>query len=248
MEETFIKLYRKLLKWRWADDPNTFALWIRLLLLANFEDKGWHNITVKRGQVVTSVAKLAIESGLSKQQTRTCLDRLKDTKEIVMEATNKYTIITICNYDSYQSFECSSQQTNNKQITNEQQTNNKQITTTKERKEREECKEYPPPLIPPSDGRVGFEFFGTFKNVELKPSELRKLQMDFGETETQSAIDDLSCKLMDGSTESNAHYATLTYWLANRRKKKLREKESQPKGRDLIGNDDEFITDNTYQQ
>jgi hypothetical protein len=72
--------------------------------------------------------------------------------------------------------------------------------------------------------------------------------MDFGEAETQSAIDDLSCKLMDGSTESNAHYATLTYWLANRRKKKLREKESQPKGRDLIGNDDEFTTDNTYQQ
>lgn len=105
-----------------------------------------------------------------------------------------------------------------------------------------------PPIIPQQNGRVGFEFFGTFHNVELKPAELRTLQMEFGEAETQSAIDDLSCKLMDGSTESNAHYATLTYWLANRKKKKLREKESQPKGRDLIGNDDEFITDNTYRQ
>jgi len=110
---------------------------------------------------------------------------------------------------------------------------------SKEDKKKEEI----PPYIPPYDGRVGFEFFGTFRNVELKPAELRTLQMEFGDAETQSAIEDLSCKLMDGSTESNAHYATLTYWLANRRKKKLREKESTPKGRDLIGNDDEFTSD-----
>lgn len=85
-----------------------------------------------------------------------------------------------------------------------------------------------PPFIPPVDGRVGYDLFGKFKNVELKPEELRKLQMDFGEAETQSAIEDLSCKLMDGSTESRAHYATLTYWLASRQK---RGGQQQQKGK-----------------
>jgi len=73
--------------------------------------------------------------------------------------------------------------------------------------------------------------------------------MNFGEEETQEAIEDLSLKLEDGTQQPSLnHYATLTYWLTQRRKKKLREKEREPRGRDLIGNDDEFITDNTYQQ
>lgn len=112
-----------------------------------------------------------------------------------------------------------------------------QVYKDKKIRSIEDIKKEEPPIIPPCNERVGFEFFGTFKNVELKPAELRKLQMDFGEDETQSAIDDLSCKLIDGSTESNAHYATLTYWLANRRKKKLREKEKDDhyKGDDTIG-------------
>lgn len=151
MEDTYIKAYRKLLKWRWADNPYMVALWIRLLLTANHADKDWHKIVIKRGQLVTSIAKLSFESGLSKQQVRTCLERLKDTEEIVLESTNKYTIITIGNYADYQANDKEWQQANNNQITNEQQSSNNQITTTKEYKERKESKNNNTPLfVPPT--------------------------------------------------------------------------------------------------
>ena len=244
MADGWIKIHRKIMDWEWYDNQAMVQIWVHLLLEANYEPKKWHGITIERGQLVTTLDYLSSTTGLSVQQTRTCLDRLASSQQITRKSTNKYTIITICNYDSYQSIEDAEQQTNNNQITNEQQTNNKQITTTKEYKEREEIQNnITPPIIPPkTDGRIGFEFFGTFHNVELRPAEHRKLQMDFGEEETQSAIDDLSCKLMDGTQQSNAHYATLVYWLSNRRKKKSRV-DAEPKGRDIIGNDNEFTTD-----
>lgn len=221
MEGSYIKLFRKIAGWEWYDNPNMLALWIHLLVDANYRPAKWHGMDIEKGQLVTSISDLAKKTGLSVQQTRTCLSNMQKCNQVTIKSTNKYTIITICNYDSYQDCERTEQQTNNKQTTNKQQTEKEipPIPPKESIEESKESKEYTPPIIPPNDGRVGYEFFGTFKNVELKPAELRKLQMDFGETETQSAIDDLSCKLLDGSTESHAHYATLTYWLANRRKK-----------------------------
>lgn len=98
----WIKIYDKLLDWEWHDDPAMFSLWIHLLLLANYEDKKWHGITIKRGQFVTSRSSLSDRTGLSERQIRTCLARLRDSQQIVTKSTNKYTIVTICNYEDYQ--------------------------------------------------------------------------------------------------------------------------------------------------
>ena len=122
MEDTFVKIYRKLLRWRWADNPNMLALWVRILLEASYAEKDWHNITVKKGQLVTSVAKLSAESGLSNKQVRTCLEHLKETGEIILKGANKYSIITICNYDDYQSNLVESGQTKGEQEANKGQT------------------------------------------------------------------------------------------------------------------------------
>ena len=131
MEKGFIKLFRTLLKWKWYDDANTFRLFMHLLLIANWEDKAWHKIIVKRGQVVTSQKHLAKDLRLTRQQVRRALDNLETTNEITKSTTAKYTLITINNYDLYQS----NNQVNNQQTTNKQPTNNQQTTTTKEYKE-----------------------------------------------------------------------------------------------------------------
>lgn len=133
--EGWIKTYRSLADWEWHTDPNMVSLWMHLLILANYEDKPWRGIVVKRGQLVTSLVSLSEFTGLSIQQVRTCLSRLESTGEIAQKTTNKFRIITICEFDVYQQAESDYQQTNNKQITNKQQTNNNQITTTKEYKE-----------------------------------------------------------------------------------------------------------------
>lgn len=117
-----------MLKWEWADDPYMFALWSRLLLEANYEPEKWHGKVIDRGQLVTSLSSLSARSGIPVQSLRTCLQRLVDSEQITKESTNKYTIITICNYDRYQAKSTICQQTTNNQITNEQQTSNIQPT------------------------------------------------------------------------------------------------------------------------
>lgn len=123
-DKSFIVINRKILKWHWYDDVNVTRLFIHLLLIANWEDKKWHGILVKRGQVITGRKTLSKETGLSEQQVRTSLDKLISTKEITKSTTNKYTIITVNNYTKYQNY--------NQQITNKQPANNQQITTTKQ--------------------------------------------------------------------------------------------------------------------
>lgn len=134
MDDGFIKIHRRMLRWEWFSDVNTTHLFIYLLLSANWEDKKWQGQIIKRGQVVTGLKNLSTSAGLSIQQTRTSLKKLVSTNEITIKSTNKYSVITIEKYGDYQR----KNEDSNNQITNEQQSNNKQITTTKELKELKE--------------------------------------------------------------------------------------------------------------
>ena len=129
--EGWIKLHRQFLKWEWHDSPETAHLFVILLLLANHEDEKWHGLTIHRGQILTSRDKLAVHSGLTVQRVRTSLSRLEQTGEIRRKTTNRFTVITISNYDRYQIREECLQPTNNQQSTSNQPTVNQQITTNK---------------------------------------------------------------------------------------------------------------------
>ena len=133
MKNGWIKIHDNLLNWEWYDDINTKTLFLHLLLMANWKDKKWHGILIKRGSFVTSLGKLANQTGLSVQNVRTSLNKLKSTHEITSKTTNKYTYITINNFNDYQ-------ETTNK-LTNNQQTTNKQLTTTEEGKKDKNIKE-----------------------------------------------------------------------------------------------------------
>jgi len=122
----FITLHRKLLDWEWYKDINTKTLFIHCLLKANWEDKNWRGLNIKRGSFVTSYDGLSKETNLTIQQIRTAIFKLSKTQEINIQTTNKYTLLSVVKYEDYQSLEIKSthkQQTNNTQ-------NNKQITTT----------------------------------------------------------------------------------------------------------------------
>lgn len=130
----YIKLHRQLLDWEWYSDNNTFRVFIHCLLKANYKEKNWKGIQIKRGQFVTSTSKLSTELGLSVNKIRLSLTKLKQTKEITIKTTNKNTLVTIVNFDTYQDIENEKHKQNNKQNTIKSQTNHKQTTTTKERK------------------------------------------------------------------------------------------------------------------
>lgn len=102
MSEGWIKLHRSITDWEWFADAETLKLFLYLLLTANYEEKKWKGITIQRGQVVTSLPVLSSSLNMSVKKIRVRLKRLADSGTIITEWTNKYSIITICNYDSYQ--------------------------------------------------------------------------------------------------------------------------------------------------
>lgn len=108
MEDSFITLSRKILTWEWYHDHKMLKLFIHCLLKANWEDKKWMGITVKRSTFITSLQKLSDQTGLTVKEVRGALDRLESTGEISLnkpedEKKGKpYTLVTICKYDLYQ--------------------------------------------------------------------------------------------------------------------------------------------------
>lgn len=129
MNQGFITLHRKLLEWEWWDDHNTTRLFIYLLLKANHKDNQWQGIVIHRGELVTSHPKLSKNTGLSVQNIRTSLNRLKSTRELTVKKTNKYSIISITNYDQYQAGQQSTQQSANSQLTTNNNENNENNIT-----------------------------------------------------------------------------------------------------------------------
>ena len=101
----YIKLHRKILEWEWYEDANTFRLFIHCLIEANHKDKEWRGININRGQFHTSIGSLGTKLKLSDKAIRIALDKLVRTKEVAIKGANNGTMITICNYDSYQGFE-----------------------------------------------------------------------------------------------------------------------------------------------
>lgn len=100
---TFIKLDRNILDWRWYKDHNTYKLFTYFLIKANVTDQPWKDIIVKRGQFVTSFAHMSEETGLTVKEVRSALNRLKRTQEVAQSSTAQYTVITVLNYEKYQS-------------------------------------------------------------------------------------------------------------------------------------------------
>ena len=132
--EGWIKLHRQLEEWQWINKPDMVSLFIYCLIRANHSDCIWQNIEIKRGTFITSPEKLSNKLGIKYQSVRTCLMRLEKTGEINKQSTNKYTIITVNNYDSYQGEQQTKKSKSNKQLTINQQTTNKQLTTDKNEK------------------------------------------------------------------------------------------------------------------
>ena len=129
--EGWIKLYRQFINWEWYQDSKTKSLFIHLLLLANHEENKWQGNTIKRGQLITSLSHLAKDTGMTVQNVRTSLKKLKSTQEITYTSTSKYTLVSIVNYDKFQSEEIKLTNNLTQSLTINQQTTNKQLTTNK---------------------------------------------------------------------------------------------------------------------
>jgi len=141
MSTGWIKLHRSLLDWEWYDDINVSRLFLHLMLKANHKDRKYKGTLIKRGQLLTGRELLSNETGLSQQQIRTCLTKLKSTSDITMKSTSKGTLLTVDNYSVYQGVDSESTSKSTSSSTNEQPATNQQSTTNKNVKNENNVKE-----------------------------------------------------------------------------------------------------------
>lgn len=93
--------------WLWKDKPfSKGQAWIDLIMLCNHEDKkvphGNKIITVKRGQHLTSLVKLADRWGWDRNKVSRFLNVLESDSMLNQKRTSKDTTVTLVNYDKYQ--------------------------------------------------------------------------------------------------------------------------------------------------
>jgi len=88
---------------------------------------GFQQVHLMPGEFVFGLKKASKELRMTIQPIRTCLNMLKKSGNITIKTTNKFSIISIINWDTYQQTEITDNNQINKQLTNNQQTtNNKQ--------------------------------------------------------------------------------------------------------------------------
>jgi len=124
----YLYLFKKLKDAPFKTNPLVVALFIDLLLYANFMEQKiiWNKkpLIIGRGQLIVGRKALSKRTGISEQSIRTCLTILKSTNTITIKSTNRFSLISILNYDKYQpsqpTLQPSIQPTVNQQSTNSQ--------------------------------------------------------------------------------------------------------------------------------
>ena len=152
----WIKLHRKLKDSLVFDNPDLLKVWIWCLLKATHDDYiqmiGLQEVELKKGQFIFGRKVAANELKMSESKTYRLIKKLENMQNLNIKANNKFSVITIENWEIYQSDnnnneQQSEQQMNNKRTTNEQQMNTNKNKRTKEHKNI--YKDIAPELVEP---------------------------------------------------------------------------------------------------
>ena len=133
----WIKLYRKICDWGWYHEPNMVHLYVYFMLKAKLVIN--NDSRSEAWQLNSTLRLLTKATGISEKSIRTCLARLQRTGEIsyLPGVAHKQSVITLCNYDSYQAAKILTNtvltQERHNNIESVSEHNNSQISAQKER-------------------------------------------------------------------------------------------------------------------
>jgi len=136
----WIKLHRKFNKWEWKDSPKHVAVFIDLLLNAQYENSKYRGVVVPAGTLTTSVGAIAKRTGVTSRGVRTVLKDLISTNEVTIKTTPKYSMISMVKWEDYQLGD----KVSDNQTTNKRQTSDNLKEDKKEKKERNNINIYGP--------------------------------------------------------------------------------------------------------
>lgn len=148
--EGWVKLHRCLIDSYVFANPTTLKIWMWILIRATNKKrfvpvtvgKGTVNVELLPGQFIFGRFKAEEELNIDGSTIYKHIQKLKDSENINIESNNHYTIITVCNWLTYQSKDEEDNHESNSQVTAKEQPSSSQVTTTEHKQESKEYKEY----------------------------------------------------------------------------------------------------------
>lgn len=200
---TWIKLHRRIIYSDVFDNDKLLRIWIWCLVKASYKDHdqvvGRQVVPLKPGQFIYGRKKAAVELGYSESTVRDYMAMLEKMGSITITPTNKFSIITVCQWGLYQSEE---EKSDNKK-TADKPTEGQQKDTNKNIKKGKKVKK---------------DLYGEF--VRLEKVEYEKLVDRLGEPLTLDYIDRLNNYIGSSGKRYKSHYHTILTWVRKDEAKK----------------------------
>jgi len=205
MDRGYVKLYRKSIDSQVFANMGLWQVWCWCLMKASHKEK-WVPIKTGRGETEVLLQPGQFIFGRKsaskklKMKPSTIQDRmrkLQNMQNLVIQPVTHYSIITILNWDIYNTQENKSDTDPVTHPTTIRQPSD----TKKNNKNNKKIKE------------IYKEKFGEFKNVLLTQDELKKLILKINNDKTQQMIERLSGYLESSGKRYKSHYATILNWI-----------------------------------
>lgn len=216
----FVKVYRSILNWEWYGDIITTRVFLHLLFTVNFKESRYHGVIVPKGSRVCSIYSLSEETGLSVKQIRGTLDKLIRTGEVARLKHPNFSIISIKNWDKFQS-EGTELGTERAQNRAQKGHNNKNIKNKEDNLD--------------THNRVSK--YGEYNNVLLSDEDIEKLKTEFP-ADYIELIERLSSYMASTGKSYKNHLATIRNWA-----RKENSKQAIPKNQKKASEYDTFMSE-----
>ena len=205
----WIKLHRKLKNSLVFDNPDLLKVWIWCLLKATHDDYiqmiGLQEVELEKGQFIFGRKVAANELKMSESKTYRLIKKLETMQNLNIKANNKYSIITIANWELYQFDENKNEQQFEQQMNNKRTTNEQQMNTNKNIKNNKNISIYSifDSYSENVDLRQALRDYSIMRNKIKAPLTERAVTLLLNKLDTLASTDDLKIKLLENATLSN---------------------------------------------
>ena len=218
MAKGWIKLHRKLIESPAFDNPKLLKIWVWCLCKASHTEceklVGRQIVKLEPGQFVFGRLKAAESLNMNDRTVYDYIKTLEKLGMIYINSNNKFSVITVVNWELYQGNEIENQQQSTIKSTIESTIKSTikstiENNTNKNVKNDKECTK-----------KERKNIYGTFKHVKLTDEEKDRLIADYGESFFKACISELDeYKERTGKTYKNDNL-TIRKWVVDAVKRK----------------------------
>lgn len=203
----WIKLHRKLKNSLVFDNPDLLKVWIWCLLKATHDDYiqmiGLQEVELEKGQFIFGRKVAANELKMSESKTYRLIKKLETMQNLNIKTNNKFSIITIANWELYQSDSNNSEQQFEQQMNNKRTTNEQQMNTNKNNKNINNIYIAFDSYSDNADLRQALRDYSIMRNKIKAPLTERAVTLLLNKLDTLASTEDLKIKLLENATLSN---------------------------------------------